>query len=52
MKNLLRKILCFLGEHKWTCDAEKGIEPIKGQDFRDYATMYCDYCKKISRLSL
>lgn len=43
--------MCLLGEHKWTCDAEKGIKPVKGRDFWDYATMYCDYCGKISSLS-
>ncbi len=52
MKKFLRKLNCLLGNHKWTCKAEQGIKPIKGEDFWEYAIMYCLYCKKISRLSL
>ena len=43
--------------HKWTSAAQKGIPPtieqIKNgiQGFYDYATMYCERCGHISKLS-
>jgi len=54
---IFRKILCFMGDHDWTCKAEQGIKPTKGQSdmgiagFWAYATMYCKHCGKISDLS-
>ncbi len=46
-----------MGDHDWTCKAEQGIKPTKGQSdmgiagFWAYATMYCKHCGKISDLS-
>ena len=56
MRKLFLKINCLLGFHEWTCNAEQNIKPTKEQlksieGFRDYAVMYCVYCKKISKLS-
>jgi GH25 family lysozyme M1 (1,4-beta-N-acetylmuramidase) len=53
----MKKIICFLFGHKWTCKADKGIQPTKEQldngvnGFRDYAKMYCDNCGKESKLN-
>jgi len=59
MKKIWEWILCHcLGDHDWTCAAIKGIKPNKYQltqgvaGFYNYATMYCDRCGKISKLSL
>ena len=52
----IRKLLCFSGNHEWTCDAEQGIQATKEQlsginGFWSYAKMYCKHCKKMSRLN-
>ena len=59
---MLEKIKIFfkckiLGDHNWTCAAEQGENPTEKQvsdglkGFKDYATMYCKDCGKISKLS-
>lgn len=48
---------CWLSGHKWTSAAQKGIAPTVEQvnggmsGFKDYATMYCDRCGKVSELN-
>ena len=56
VKRLMRRLLCLIGEHDWTCAAEEGIKPTPLQlrlgveGFRDYGKMYCKHCKKLSNL--
>lgn len=57
MKKLLTQIKCWFVGHKWTCRADKGIQPSQQQirtgmiGFKEYSTMYCDRCGKISELN-
>ena len=53
-RRLGRWILCLLGQHDWTCDAEQGIPPDAKKlqanpvgYFWDYAQGYCKYCGKV-----
>jgi len=59
---MLAKIKIFfkctiMKSHNWTSDAQEGFPPTKTQlagglnGFKDYATMYCKDCGKISKLS-
>ena len=61
MKKLIRKFLCFIGNHEWTCKATEGIKPsgfeiAQADDspaflllrFNTYATMYCKRCKYVN----
>lgn len=50
----MKRIICFLFGHKWTCKAMKGIKPsgtLNMDSFRDHAKMYCDRCGKVSKLN-
>lgn len=50
MKQLLNWLMCRLGAHEWTCNAEQGIPPTKAQTdagaagFYSYARGYCKLC--------
>jgi len=35
---------CWLVGHDWTNKADQGIKPHEGEDFGDYARMYCNRC--------
>ena len=50
----MRKLLCLVGWHDWTCLADQGIKPDPvriRQDplgyFKEYAEMFCKRCGKI-----
>jgi hypothetical protein len=53
----LNWLRCFLGHHDWTCAAAEGVKPTPAQlaggmaGFKDYATMYCKRCGRISELN-
>lgn len=52
----MKRLLCFLFGHKWTCRAQKGILPTERQistreGFAEYAKMYCDRCGHESKLN-
>ncbi len=58
---LIGRLLCWIGDHDWTCAIEEGQDkPTQAQidagveGFYDYAKMYCKrkHCRKISELSL
>jgi hypothetical protein len=57
MIKLIRKFLCLIGDHEWTCKAAEGIAPTKENitnfpgGFLSYASMYCKYCGYVSELS-
>lgn len=57
LKTLYRKLLCLIGDHKWTNSAEEGNPPTDEQlvntysGYTDYAKLYCKHCKTVSRLS-
>lgn len=56
MKKLLIKFKCWYRGHYWVSAATKGIPPTPEQvksveGFKEYATMYCDRCGKISELN-
>ena len=54
MKKWVRKLLCLIGDHDWTCAAGEGYPPsehIKTRlkvdpagAFYEYARMYCKAC--------
>ncbi len=59
---MLKKIKLFfqckiLRCHNWTSAAQEGFKPTSKQldngiaGFKDYATMYCKACGKVSKLS-
>ncbi|MBA7658394.1 hypothetical protein ES703_66345 [subsurface metagenome] len=58
IKKLWEKILCWIGDHEWTCAAEEGIKPTPLQlkqgvaGFKDYGKMYCKRCGKLSNKQL
>jgi hypothetical protein len=58
MRKFLQTIYCWIGGHEWTSAAQEGRKPTELQvmagvaGFKDYATMYCKHCGKISDLSL
>lgn len=55
--SVLQFFLCLIGAHEWTCAAREGVKPTPAQlaggmqGFRDYATMYCKHCLKVSDIS-
>jgi hypothetical protein len=55
--SVLQFFLCLIGNHEWTCAAREGMPPTPAQlaggmqGFRDYATMYCKHCHKVSDIS-
>lgn len=56
MRKFFKKFKCWYAGHKWTSAAMKGIQPTDEQKknwkgIKDYATMYCDRCGKISKLN-
>jgi hypothetical protein len=53
---MIKKIICWLKGHQWTCHAMKGIKPTPEQlqsleGFLDYARMYCSRCGAMSKLN-
>lgn len=61
-KKLLGMLLCFIGDHSWTCAVEEGIKAAdiptvkalldEGQvyaGFTLYAKMYCRRCRYVYR---
>ena len=42
------RLMCYAGQHEWTCDAFEGKKPAPGTDILEvlngYAKMYCQYC--------
>jgi len=53
---LIKRIICFLTDHKWTSKAMKEIAPTETElksytGFKHYAKMYCDRCGTESKLN-
>ena len=57
MRRLMRRLLCLIGDHDWTCAAKEEIKPTPLQlktgleGIKDYVKMYCKRCGKQSKLN-